>query len=39
MRHRQFATWTTGPEEIARTLDHFCNARDAVRRKSGTGFV
>src|SRR6201991_2973045 len=34
MRHRQFATLTARRTVIARTLDHFCNARDTLRRKS-----
>ena len=28
-----------GAAVIARTLDHFCNASGALRRKSGSGFV
>jgi hypothetical protein len=39
MQHRQFATSTARPAVIARTLDHFCNASGALRRKSGGGFV
>jgi hypothetical protein len=39
MRHRQFATSTARRAVIARTLDHFCNARGTLRPKSSIGFV